>query len=380
MFHWRLLLGVLALVLLLSACAPYQNSQFAGAQTAELSKDQDSDPTVTPAISGAPDPLASTESAGDADNSYDICPVTRLPVPPFTPPEPYPRSAPGQDFWYGADALWTALPQYGVWSALPHNPEGYTQKIFWWRKGYSWTEEPEPKLTVTGRRLDALAPPLNVSKATSAYTPEFGSGMLVGVDFPTTGCWEISGRYADAELSFVVWVGPVQISKLYGDTPDPDAVKLIAMSEQARQIALPESADIVLRQVDTDLNTTDFQFVDGALSKVITVIVPDAGAPVDQWDTTVNSVSPLLSHAEPALNLQNLRNGPRRVAQAITAHWPGCSLRGIMLYRENDQLTWLAFCNTFAGVVSGSMVDRLGVFQPSKAPPALLPVTATPAN
>ena len=100
------------------------------------------------------------------------------------------------------------LPENGVWAALPHNPEGYTQKLFWWRDGYSWTEEPEPQLTVTGRRLDAPAPPLIVSEATNAYAPDIQSAMLVGVDFPTLGCWEISGRYGDSELSFVVFVAP----------------------------------------------------------------------------------------------------------------------------------------------------------------------------
>jgi hypothetical protein len=32
--------------------------------------------------------------------------------------------------------------------------------------------------------------------------------MLVGIDLPTLGCWKITGKYADAELSFVVWVAP----------------------------------------------------------------------------------------------------------------------------------------------------------------------------
>jgi len=32
--------------------------------------------------------------------------------------------------------------------------------------------------------------------------------MLVGVDIPTIGCWEITGRYAGHTLSFVVWVAP----------------------------------------------------------------------------------------------------------------------------------------------------------------------------
>jgi hypothetical protein len=56
--------------------------------------------------------------------------------------------------------------------------------------------------------LDAPAPPLIGSKGTNAYAGDIGSAMLVGVDFPTLGCWKITGQYADAELSFVVWVAP----------------------------------------------------------------------------------------------------------------------------------------------------------------------------
>lgn len=56
--------------------------------------------------------------------------------------------------------------------------------------------------------IDAIAPPLKVSKATNAFAADIQSTMLVGVDFPTLGCWEITGIYADAKLSFVVWVAP----------------------------------------------------------------------------------------------------------------------------------------------------------------------------
>ncbi|HEY0068458.1 MAG TPA: hypothetical protein VGE04_00665, partial [Chloroflexia bacterium] len=89
----------------------------------------------------------------------------------------------------------------GTWS-------GPRQKVFWWRKGYSWEEDPTPQLTVTGRRLDAPAPPLDVSKATNAFAEDIQSAMLVGIDFPMSGCWEITGKVADQELSFVIWVGP----------------------------------------------------------------------------------------------------------------------------------------------------------------------------
>jgi hypothetical protein len=137
------------------------------------------------------------------------CPVTVPQDPAFIPPVPYDSLGFKGYFWFGSNSLWTSLPQDGVWFGLPHNPEGYTQKVFWWRDGYVWNEEPEPNLIVTGERLDAEAPPLNVSRATNAYASDIGSAMLVGVDFPTFGCWKITGKYNDqTELSFVVRVGP----------------------------------------------------------------------------------------------------------------------------------------------------------------------------
>jgi hypothetical protein len=137
------------------------------------------------------------------------CPLTVPQDPAFTAPEPYSPNAPFlTQFWFGSKHLWTALPIDGIWAGLPHNPEGYTQKVFWWREGYVWTEEPQPDLKVIGERLDASAPPLIVSEATNAYAGDIGSAMLVGVDFPTLGCWKITGYYRDSELSFVVWVAP----------------------------------------------------------------------------------------------------------------------------------------------------------------------------
>ena len=136
------------------------------------------------------------------------CPITGPQDPPFEPPAPYASLGYEGEFWYGTDSLWTAVREDGIWEALPHNPEGYTQKVFWWRDGYVWTEEPEPELFVTAERLDAPAPPVRASKATNAYADDIGSAMLVGIDLPTLGCWKITGKYADAELSFVVWVAP----------------------------------------------------------------------------------------------------------------------------------------------------------------------------
>ena len=138
----------------------------------------------------------------------ESCPITQPPDVAFIPPAPYDSLGFDGEFWYGSSSLWTAVRQNGTWEALPHNPQGYTQKVFWWREGYIWNEEPQPELIVSGERLDAAAPPLIASEATNAYAADIGSAMLVGVDLPTLGCWKITGKYSDSELSFVVWVAP----------------------------------------------------------------------------------------------------------------------------------------------------------------------------
>jgi len=128
------------------------------------------------------------------------CPVTVPQNPAFIPPAPYDTLHSFKDhFWFGSNSLWTIIPGNGIWNALPLNLEGYTQKILWWREGYVWDQEPEPNLIV---------PPLNVSKATNAFAGDIGSAMMVGVDFPTLGCWEITGNYNGIELSFVIWIAP----------------------------------------------------------------------------------------------------------------------------------------------------------------------------
>jgi hypothetical protein len=147
-------------------------------------------------------------SPGASSNSLQVtCPVTQPADPVFDPPSPY--GAPEQDsFWYGSPDLWTMLGTRGTWSDLPHDDSGYTQKVFWWRQGYDSTTEPEPSLTVSGKRLDGESPPLIASKATHGTHETLQSFMLVGVVAPTAGCWEITGQYGDYSLSFVVWIAP----------------------------------------------------------------------------------------------------------------------------------------------------------------------------
>lgn len=161
------------------------------------------------AIEASPVPRGETQDTGDTSTLPPAdCPVTVPQEPPFTPPPPYDELGFEGDFWFGSSSLWTAVPKSGVWPSLPEGPEGYSQKIFWWRDGYVVSEEPQPALEVTGERLDAEAPPLRALRATNASAGDIGSAMLTGVEFPTRGCWRITGKYGEAELSFVVWIAP----------------------------------------------------------------------------------------------------------------------------------------------------------------------------
>jgi hypothetical protein len=43
---------------------------------------------------------------------------------------------------------------------------------------------------------------------TNGFTNDMKWFMLVGVNLPTPGCWEITGSVKDQQLTYVVWVAP----------------------------------------------------------------------------------------------------------------------------------------------------------------------------
>jgi hypothetical protein len=146
---------------------------------------------------------STVEERGATTRVPETCPVTKPSDPPFVPPSPYPTKPGLGSFWFGTDKLWTILRTDAKWS------QG--EKTFWWRQDwgrYQWVPtENGSKLTVAARRLDAAAPAPKVSKATSSYREQDWKSFLVGgIDFPTPGCWEITGHYEDGDLRFVVWV------------------------------------------------------------------------------------------------------------------------------------------------------------------------------
>jgi hypothetical protein len=93
----------------------------------------------------------------------------------------------------------------GLWHGLV-TPRGVRNKVFWWSRNWDWRSDQKPDLTVTARRLDAPAPALRISPATNAHAADIHHAMLVALDIPTSGCWEITGEYKGRKLSYVVWV------------------------------------------------------------------------------------------------------------------------------------------------------------------------------
>jgi len=155
---------------------------------------------------------------------------------------------------------------------------------------------------------------------------------------------------------------------------DPDAVTLVAMGEEALELAREAVPDAVLRQVDVSPDRAiSFRFTDEAATQTIAVHVPGPEVPRDDWSVLDEGLTPLIGQASPGIDLRALRAGPAAVARSATGHWSGCGVRAMTLYGEGEDLSWTVFCNLPEGVVSGSVDARTGEFTPSSARPAVPP-------
>ena len=67
-----------------------------------------------------------------------------------------------------------------------------------------WFRPAGVELVIAGQRLDGDAPPLQ-AEASCCYPTRFQAS---GLYFPAEGCWEITAKAANEELSFVVWIEP----------------------------------------------------------------------------------------------------------------------------------------------------------------------------
>jgi hypothetical protein len=117
---------------------------------------------------------------------------------------------PSSDRWYGSESLAVMLPQDGIWRGM--GPEHhYRDKLFWW--SYGFKPGGESNFKVSARNLSDSSLAAEISAPTNAHAPSLGGWtMLVAVEFPTAGCWEITGDYLGQRLSFVVEVRSKTVS------------------------------------------------------------------------------------------------------------------------------------------------------------------------
>lgn len=131
------------------------------------------------------------------------CAVTTPPPVPFTAPPtagtgPNPTlvftAGPGA-FLHGNDALIAILPNDGtIHPSDPARGLAGGVKFRWWRIAHG-------DLVVATHRLDATTAPL-LADVPGGYGD---TGFQVsGLNFPATGCWELSGTIGGKTLTFVV--------------------------------------------------------------------------------------------------------------------------------------------------------------------------------
>lgn len=140
---------------------------------------------------------------GESPVAGGDCPVTAPTAEAFVPPDPdlADRASEMGFVWYGSDGLWTVLDPDG----------GYSErKSVWWSTDFpGGAIENSPEITVAARQIDGPGAITSNGPGTNAQTGEEGWFMIA--DFPFAlppGCWEVTGDYKGAVVSFTVQVEP----------------------------------------------------------------------------------------------------------------------------------------------------------------------------
>jgi hypothetical protein len=188
----RMLTLLLCLLLCLTGCAaPPQATRQQSLPTESLLGQPTTTPALaqkTPEISGQPQDRETVSSA---------CPLAE-PIWAKPPADSAVQGSPEFGYYFvnedssiWASAWWTKQDDYH----LRVSPEGI--KVGWFRPAGA-------ALEITGQRIDAQAPALE-AHIPCCYPTRF---QATGLIFPTEGCWEVTAKAEDSELSFVVWVEP----------------------------------------------------------------------------------------------------------------------------------------------------------------------------
>ncbi len=179
----RMSTALLVLGIALAACSPAAPASPTAATTPPASS-----VVATSPASGLTSPVAKADAGA--------CPVTK----PGEAPSEIGERLFGSASAFGNSELWVGgLGADGVIAADSRFVE--SDGSIGWKFGW-WRVVPGT-LTITGRRLDAPAPPLRAAVPDGYGQQGFQAS---GVYFSTEGCWEVSGTVGSSELTFVTFV------------------------------------------------------------------------------------------------------------------------------------------------------------------------------
>lgn len=152
-------------------------------------------------------PAQTSTPASTPAESSQHCPVTAKPETTFVPPPPFPARPAQNAFYFGDETLWVMLSI--DWRGMGRKTEnGYRIKIPWFSRELGQDElKTGSHLSVTGVRLDGVAPPLLVGGPHPSVTqPSELRFYASTLTFPTGGCWAVSARRHNTRLQFVLYL------------------------------------------------------------------------------------------------------------------------------------------------------------------------------
>ncbi len=108
--------------------------------------------------------------------------------------------------WVGTSGFSTRVPSSGRLEGLPTGTHGFREKLIWRVPGLDWQRGASPHFVIQGVNLSAPGAPMWTSEPTQAFAEDLGSVVVVMVEFPVRGCWEVKAQLGSEAISYVIEV------------------------------------------------------------------------------------------------------------------------------------------------------------------------------